>query len=30
MPSPPRVQIDRAAERTVELLDAPSGVVITD
>jgi len=25
------VQIDRAAERTVELLDAPSGVVtITD
>ncbi|MFD0586336.1 hypothetical protein [Dactylosporangium darangshiense] len=30
-PADPRVQIDRAAERTVELLDAPSGViVITD
>ncbi|HTJ35684.1 MAG TPA: NAD(P)H-binding protein [Dactylosporangium sp.] len=30
-PWDPRVQIDRAAERTVELLDAPSGViVITD
>jgi MFS family permease len=31
IPDDPRVQIDRAAERTVELLDAPSGVVlITD
>ena len=31
IPAEPRVQIDRAAERTVELLDAPSGVVtITD
>jgi len=31
VPAEPRVQIDRAAERTVELLDAPSGVVlITD
>lgn len=26
-PSPPRIDIDRAAERTVELLDAPSGIV---
>lgn len=26
-PADPRVQIDRAADRTVELLDAPSGVV---
>jgi uncharacterized protein YbjT (DUF2867 family) len=31
IPPEPRIQIDRAAERTVELLDAPSGiVVITD
>jgi nucleoside-diphosphate-sugar epimerase len=31
IPAEPRVQIDRAAERTVELLSAPSGViVITD
>lgn len=31
VPADPRVQIDRAAKRTVELLDAPSGVVtITD
>ncbi|WP_240670283.1 hypothetical protein [Actinoplanes solisilvae] len=31
VPADPRVQIDRAAERTVELLDAPSGIiVITD
>jgi hypothetical protein len=31
IPSEPRVQIDRAAERTVELLGEPSGlVVITD
>jgi nucleoside-diphosphate-sugar epimerase len=31
IPAEPRVQIDRAAERTVELLGAPSGViVITD
>jgi uncharacterized protein YbjT (DUF2867 family) len=31
IPADPRVQIDRAAERTVELLEAPSGVVrITD
>jgi uncharacterized protein YbjT (DUF2867 family) len=31
IPAEPRVQIDRAAERTVELLDAPTGViVITD
>lgn len=31
LPSEPRVQIDRAAQRTVELLDAPSGtVLITD
>lgn len=28
LPAKPRVQIDRAAERTVELLDAPSGVVV--
>ena len=28
IPAEPRVQIDRAAERTVELLGAPSGVVI--
>jgi nucleoside-diphosphate-sugar epimerase len=27
-PEEPRVAIDRAAERTVELLDAPSGVVV--
>jgi len=27
-PADPKVQIDRAAERTVELLDAPSGVVV--
>jgi NADPH:quinone reductase-like Zn-dependent oxidoreductase len=27
-PAEPRVEIDRAAERTVELLDAPSGVVV--
>ena len=27
-PADPRVQIDRAAQRTVELLDAPSGVVV--
>jgi NAD-dependent epimerase/dehydratase family protein len=27
-PAEPRVDIDRAAERTVELLDAPSGVVV--
>lgn len=31
LPAEPRVQIERAAERTVELLDAPSSViVITD
>ncbi|HXH34149.1 MAG TPA: NAD(P)H-binding protein [Plantibacter sp.] len=31
LPSEPRVQIDRAAQRTVELLDAPSGtILITD
>jgi hypothetical protein len=31
IPAEPRVQIARAAERTVELLDAPSGIVtITD
>lgn len=31
IPAEPRVRIDRAAERTVELLDAPSGVAtITD
>lgn len=31
IPARPRVQIDRAAERTVGLLDAPSGIVtITD
>jgi uncharacterized protein YbjT (DUF2867 family) len=31
IPAEPRVQIDRAAERTVELLNAPTGVVfITD
>ncbi len=31
IPAEPRVHIDRAAERTVELLDSPSGVVaITD
>ncbi|GAA4569022.1 NAD-dependent epimerase/dehydratase family protein [Planotetraspora kaengkrachanensis] len=31
IPAEPRVQIDRAADRTVELLDEPSGVVlITD
>jgi uncharacterized protein YbjT (DUF2867 family) len=28
IPAEPRVQIDRAAERTVELLGAPSGVVV--
>ncbi|RKN33971.1 NAD-dependent epimerase/dehydratase family protein [Micromonospora musae] len=28
IPAEPRVQIDRAAARTVELLDAPSGVVV--
>jgi NAD dependent epimerase/dehydratase family len=28
IPPEPRIQIDRAAERTAELLDAPSGVVI--
>ena len=28
MPAEPRVQIDRAAERTVELLGEPSGVVV--
>ncbi|MEU8299674.1 NAD-dependent epimerase/dehydratase family protein [Micromonospora sp. NPDC048909] len=28
IPAEPRVRIDRAAERTVELLDAPSGVVV--
>ncbi len=28
IPAEPRVQIDRAAKRTVELLDAPTGVVI--
>jgi nucleoside-diphosphate-sugar epimerase len=28
VPAEPRVQIDRAAERTVEALDAPSGVVV--
>jgi nucleoside-diphosphate-sugar epimerase len=28
IPSEPRVQIDRAASRTVELLDAPTGVVV--
>lgn len=27
-PAEPRVQIDRAAERTVELLDSPTGVVV--
>ena len=27
-PAAPRIQIDRAAERTVELLGAPSGVVV--
>jgi hypothetical protein len=28
IPDEPRVQIDRAAERTVELLDTPTGVVV--
>jgi nucleoside-diphosphate-sugar epimerase len=28
IPSEPRIHIDRAAERTVELLDVPSGVVV--
>jgi uncharacterized protein YbjT (DUF2867 family) len=28
IPAEPRVEIERAAERTVELLDAPSGVVV--
>jgi uncharacterized protein YbjT (DUF2867 family) len=28
VPADPRVQIDRAAQRTVELLDAPSGVIV--
>jgi uncharacterized protein YbjT (DUF2867 family) len=28
VPPEPRIQIDRAAERTVELLDAPPGVVV--
>jgi hypothetical protein len=26
-PDPPRIHVDAAAERTVELLDAPSGIV---
>lgn len=29
-PPPPRVHIDEAARRTVELLDAPSGIVVVD
>ena len=28
LPAEPRVEVDRAAQRTVELLDAPSGVVV--
>ncbi len=28
LPAEPRVQIDHAADRTVELLDAPTGVVV--
>jgi hypothetical protein len=28
LPEEPRIQIDRAAERTVEALDAPTGVVV--
>lgn len=27
-PDPPRIQVDDAARRTIELLDAPSGVVV--
>jgi hypothetical protein len=27
VPQPPRVHIDAAARRTVELLDAPSGII---
>jgi hypothetical protein len=31
LPAPPRVHVETAARRTVELLDAPSGIVeITD
>ncbi len=26
-PAPPRIQIDKAARRTVPILDAPSGIV---
>ena len=28
LPSHPRIQVDQAARKTVELLDAPNGVVI--
>ena len=28
LPSPPRIQIDDAAQRTMALLDAPRGVVV--
>ncbi len=28
LPAPPRIQIDDAAQRTMALLDAPSGVVV--
>jgi nucleoside-diphosphate-sugar epimerase len=28
IPDPPRIQVDEAARRTVELLDAPSGVIV--
>lgn len=28
LPSPPRIHVDEAARRTVDLLDAPSGVVV--
>jgi hypothetical protein len=28
VPAPPRIHVDDAATRTVELLDAPSGVIV--
>ena len=28
VPDPPRIQVEEAARRTVELLDAPSGVIV--
>jgi hypothetical protein len=28
LPDPPRIHVDEAARRTVELLDAPSGAIV--